>query len=216
MINGSQSVSPITEDENEESSGQEDLDDAMSESDDGKSLEEPLFDEGEDVSEPSDQGDWLDRLEQSPEYEDGDDLLFPEPPPVAGERPARRRQAQRGRPERARPVARPVQMTKTQWMFHRAQGHVRYHPGCKHCVMAKAIADRHQRAIDDSKADDEDDPDEPPVIGADFCFPGDKGEEDPLTVIVMCGSRTKGMFAHSCPGREIVSGEHSELSLIHI
>ena len=76
-------------------------------------------------------------------------------------------------------------MTKTQWMFHRAQGHVRYHPGCKHCVMAKAIADRHQRAIDDSKADDEDDPNEPPVISADFCFPGDKSEEDPLTVIVM-------------------------------
>ena len=76
--------------------------------------------------------------------------------------------------------------------------------------MAKAIADRHQRAADEKKTEDEDDPSEPPVIGADFCFPGDKGEEDPLTVIVMNDSRTKSMFAHSCPGKETVSGDHSE------
>ena len=31
-----------------------------------------------------------------------------------------------------------------------------------------------------------------------------------MTVIVMHDSRTKGMFAHSCPGKEIVSGDHSE------
>ena len=31
-----------------------------------------------------------------------------------------------------------------------------------------------------------------------------------MTVIVMCDSRTKGMFAHSCPGKETVSGEHAE------
>ena len=31
-----------------------------------------------------------------------------------------------------------------------------------------------------------------------------------MTVIVMNDSRTRSMFAHSCPGKETVTGEHSE------
>ena len=98
-------------------------------------------------------------------------------------------------------------MTNAQLELHRVQGHAKYHPGCKHCVKARALADKHQRSAGSTE---DDDPLEPPVVSADFCFPGDEDSENPMTVIVMNDSRTKSMFFHSCPGKETVTGKHSE------
>ena len=134
------------------------------------------------------------------EYDDGDEVIHPVPASQEDEeRPARRRAA--------RAIARPVRMTNAELEVHRVQGHVIYHPGCEHCVRARALADRHMR---EDHGNEEDDPNEPPVIGADFCFPGDGNGEEPLTVIVMTDSRTKSMFANSSPGKEVVTGDHSE------
>ena len=163
--------------------------------DDGKSLEEPLADGP--ISSPSEV-----ELEEDggQEYDGGEEVIHPVPVPQEDEERQVRRRA-------ARAVARPVKMINAEYELHRIQGHVIYHPGCRHCVRAGALADRHMR---EDHADEEDDPDEPPVIGADFCFPGDGDGEEPLTVIVMTDSRTKSMFAHSSPGKEVVTGDHSE------
>ena len=50
----------------------------------------------------------------------------------------------------------------------------------------------------------------PPVISADFVFPGDETSESPITALVIHDSNTKTIFAHSCPGKATVSGDHSE------
>ena len=107
-----------------------------------------------------------------------------------------------------RAIARLVRMTNAELALHRVQGHAIYHPGCEHCVRARALADKHIRVDHDD--DDDDDPDEPPVISADVCFPGDGDGEGAFTVLVMTDSRTKSMFANSSPGKETVTGEHSE------
>ena len=99
-------------------------------------------------------------------------------------------------------------MTKRRYEEHKVRGHVKYHPGCKHCVMMRALADTHHRFA--PLAEEADDPTEPPVISADFCFPGDKDSADPLTVLVMTDPRTKRLFAHSRPGKATTSGDHSE------
>ena len=65
---------------------------------------------------------------------------------------APRRAAKKGkRRRRARPdqlhreAARPETMTRAQLDEHRREGHVNFHPGCRHCVAARALADRHER-----------------------------------------------------------------------
>ena len=72
--------------------------------------------------------------------------------------------------------------------------------------MSRALADKHYRFT--PLAEEKDDPTEPPVISADFCFPGDKDSDDPLTVLVMTDPRTESLFAHSCPGKATTSGDH--------
>ena len=57
-------------------------------------------------------------------------------------------------------------MTNAEYEMHRTQGHAVYHPGCEHCVRARGLADKHVR-----ENYEEDNPDEPPVIGADFRMP---------------------------------------------
>ena len=75
------------------------------------------------------------------------------PPPPPGydeegyplpERKKRRRKKKRGKKEgRALPMPRPPEMTKAEMEKHRREGHANYHPGCKHCVKSRALADQH-------------------------------------------------------------------------
>ena len=92
----------------------------------------------------------------------------PEVPEVPGGQ-ARRRRVRRGARAqgRSRQVAAPEAMTKVQLAQHRREGHVNYHPGCKHCVMARALADKHLRVEEDAEEVGDD---SPPVVSADFCF----------------------------------------------
>ena len=170
MIHRSQTVSPV-DDKNASSS----RDDRMSgeEDDDGRSLEEPLADGS--VSDPSDGERWLEEFggDGDKEYSGGEEVIHPVPAPPAEERQARRRGA--------RAIARPVRMTNAELELHRIQGHTIYHPGCEHCVRSRALADKHLRVSHDD-GDDSDNPDKPPVISADFCFPDDEGSKGPLTV----------------------------------
>ena len=77
--------------------------------------------------------------------------------------------------DRARPLPRPVQMTRAEMDKHRREGHVNYHPGCAHCVKCRALADQHRRAEDVAEDDDKE---VVPTISADLCFMGTEAEAD--------------------------------------
>ena len=47
-------------------------------------------------------------------------------------------------------------MTKRQYEEHKVRGHVKYHPGCRHCVRSRALADKHYNF--QPLAEDKDDP----------------------------------------------------------
>ena len=212
MIHGTQTVSPVDvniDDGHDDGMGEDE--------DDRKSLEEPLFEDDDVVSAPDIDGwnptasdaeawleeqeaeEWLDAMDRNPNYgKEGEEVIYPVPGP---------RKAARPRRWQAREITRPVRMTDAELDWHRLQGHVVYHPGCEQCVKARALADRHHRA---DEVEEEGRLDQPPTIGADFCFPGDAGSNDPLTVLVVNDSRTKSLFASSSPGKEVVTGEHSE------
>ena len=108
--------------------------------------EEPLFDEGYEPSPPLSEEDW-DKMEKEAgklmEEEPVEDREAGGGPESGGDAP--RRAAKRGRRRRrARPdklhreAARPETMTRAQMDEHRREGHVNFHPGCRHCVAARA------------------------------------------------------------------------------
>ena len=151
-----------------------------------KSLEEPLGDDDESVSdpengwEPSDAEAWLDEEREAGAFLEGlegdgqaggGEVDHPVPAAAGGDHQERRGpERRRGPPPGvARQIHRPDAMTKRQFEEHRARGHVKYHPGCRHCVRSRALADKHYRFA--PLEEEKDDPLEPPVVSAAFCFP---------------------------------------------
>ena len=220
---------------------------AGEEEDDGASLEEPLFEEGEDVSDYDSVDEWLQNPDNFPDVAEGeagfqedaqrdsenapkrrrrrgeppdeppdeppgsdDEAPLPPPPHAPGERPARR-----GGAERARALPRPVEMCKAEWEKHRREGHVNYHPGCKHCVKSRAVADQHRRVGEDHGHEEGDD-DRLPTIAADLCFLGSEADTDKMTCLVMADGKSKLVFAHASPDKALVRGEHSAYMIAKI
>ena len=157
-------------------------------------------------------------------YDGGEEVLYrqgegaaeappagiPEPVAPRPGRPARRRPRRAGAAGLGLGIARPPKMTIIEFEKHRREGHAVYHPGCKHCVAARAPADQHRRNLEDIVDVDteEGNPERVPTVSGDFCFPGSKGER--LTVFVSADSKSRKIFAHPCPDKATVSGEHSQ------
>ena len=74
-------------------------------------------------------------------------------------------------------------------------------------MMARGLADQHHRA---TSAHEEMVADGPPVVSADFAFPGDADSDEHITALVMRDSSSGSVFAHPCPGKATTTGEHSE------
>ena len=87
----------------------------------------------------------------------------------------RKRKSQRDQAGRA--AARPTQMSYAELDQHRREGHVNYHPGCAHCVAARALADRHERDLNPDQ-DPEGEAERVPTISMDFGFLGIETDED--------------------------------------
>ena len=204
MINGNQTTSPIIEENGEQGirHGRQECG-AQEKPQDEVTREQEVPESGDNSDE-----DWLDRLEMTLDHLRYDDMGEDQAPPGVPEGGGQRRRRQPARRQgRSRQITRPEAMTKTQLAEHRIQGHAVYHPGCRHCVMAKAVADRHRRR---PSPRDEEEQNGPPVIGADFCFPDDEDSAKPLTVLVIKDSHSKSIFAHSCPGKTVTEGEGAE------
>ena len=50
---------------------------------------------------------------------------------------------------------RPTRMSHAELGKHRREGHVNFHPGCEHCVGARALSDRHERGENPDEQDEE-------------------------------------------------------------
>ena len=156
-------------------------------------LKEALFDgDGEDMSDL----DW-DQVERyaAEELAKGDPVddqqpVAPPPQPGPEARPGRLRRKRRpAREQLHRPAPRPTKMSHAELDEHRREGHVNFHPGCEHCVAARALADRHERA-DDPEQDPAGSEGRLPTIGMDFCYLGSETDPDQLAVLVMQDSAT--------------------------
>ena len=133
-------------------------------------MEEPLAGEDENVSDPedgwipSDAEAWLNEEREAGAFLDGlegpsgDEVMHPVPEAEDRDHPERQRPGRRNGPPPgvARQIPRPEAMTKRQFEEHRIRGHINYHPGCKHCVMSRALADKHHCLV--PLAEDKDDP----------------------------------------------------------
>ena len=119
--------------------------------------EEPLFEEGQEISDDSEAARaWLEELEGSSGVEgERAERDQQRPAEAEGRQPDERRtktrrlkRKRRGQRDQAgRAAARPTQMSYAELDQNRREGHVNYHPGCAHCVAARALADRHERDL---------------------------------------------------------------------
>ena len=117
----------------------------------------PLFDEGQEFSdiESGDEFDkWIEDMENEemmPEEDGerhevqesggspkGEDKTISSEGRKANKKLKRKRMSRRGQLHREAP--RPTRMSYAEWDAHRREGHVNFHPGCRHCVQARALA----------------------------------------------------------------------------
>ena len=142
----------------------------------GSSLEEPLFDEGQEISDDED-----DEMKQDIEgagdqaaggnAENGGDVV-PDPPNPH-------------EVKRMRSIAKPLQMTRAQRRQHDDEGHANYHPGCEFCVRAKGLPDRHTRGKTND-ADELHKDEEMPTVSFDFCFLSQSGQAKAWDIRAWC------------------------------
>ena len=97
------------------------------------SLEEPLFEEDQEISSGDE--------EKGREDSDGENQAN------GGEadEPQGADQPQEEETPRAKALTRPVPMTKAEREKHLLEGHAVYHPGCEFCVRTRGLSDRHRR-----------------------------------------------------------------------
>ena len=105
-------------------------------------------------------------------------------------------------------------MTKAEMEKHRREGHVNYHPGCKHCVKSRAIADQHRRGQEHGHGEADDG--RLPTISADLFYMGTVEEEDHLVGIALVDNKSDIIFAHQSPDKAIINGEYSEYILCKV
>ena len=138
------------------------------------SLEEPLFEGDQEIS-SGDDGEGRDETDGKDQDDQG------------GEDASQGEQPQEDMP-RAKALTRPVPMTKAQREKHLLEGHAVYHPGCEFCVRTRGLSDRHRRGDKNTREYLEED-DGSPVIGMDFCFLCQQGQEKTSPTLVLKDGR---------------------------
>ena len=98
------------------------------------------------------------------------------------------------RPERVRPLRKPVAPTKAQRERHELT-HLPYADWCRHCVRARAQNDPHRKVKKHASQNTV------PTVSGDFCFLKQAGQEGTYPVHVMRDHNTRLTFAHLVQGK---------------
>ena len=172
---------------------------AESDSDSGISLEEPLSEDGQEMSSDDEHNDARGNGGEEADADQGDMPREREVPQGDVNADA----------ARAKALTRPVPMTKAQKERHWLEGHATYHPGCELCVRTRGLGDRHRRGDTGTKEYMESS-EGVPVVGMDFCFLCQEGQTKSSPTLVVKDGRRKSVMATICPGKSTVAEPYSD------